>query len=393
MKKYYLWLTMIFGCSNDALTELFNRFETAEEIYNAFRSNIAAAGYKYAEKAEETPLEAAEKLLSEIEGKGITVITIDDELYPKGLRFIPNPPRLLFVKGNAALLKEKLLTVAGSRRITNYTIAAETAVCESLCEEYTLVSSLCDGCEQLACLTAINCGKGCVEVLPCGLDQTYPKGSQLLRQKILMSGGCIVSEFLPDVKANNTNFLRRARISGGISKAMLIFQAGIKSGSLNAAKYSPALFFLPPNNIFSPEYAAAVQYVRNGASLYYGKEDLENAFSEGFSPKKEITIPPSEKVQPEKNTRENPEPKEEKTKNKKALSENKMPSEELFESPLHYKVYRRIASAEQPITFDEIFRNEEIDISDLNEILLDLEISDMISAAPGSRYIAKNQSS
>lgn len=393
MKKYYIWLTMVFGGSCDALTELFNRFETAEEIYNAFKSNIAAAGYKYARKAEETPLEAAEKLLSEIEGKNISVITINDELYPKGLRFVPNSPHILFAKGNTSLLKEKLLTVSGARNITSYTVKTESAVCESLCREYTLVSSLCSGCEQLACLTAIKCGKGCIEILPCGLDQDYPKGSHLLRQQILMNNGCIISEFLPDVKSSNANFLRRARITGGISKAMLIFQAGIKSGSLNAAKYSPALFFLPPNNIFDPEYAAAVQYVRNGASLYYGEMDLEDAFAETFTQKAEIFALAAKKAANKKNEPKKAEQKPKKEKIKKAPSESITLSEELFESPLHHSIYCRIAKAEQPITFDELFRNEEIEISDLNEILLDLEISDMISAAPGSRYIAKNQSS
>lgn len=391
MKKYYLWLILVFGYSNDTLTELFNRFETAEEIYNAFRSNIAAAGYEYAKKAEEISLETAEELLLKIEEKNITVITIDDELYPKGLRFVPNPPRILFAKGNTSLLKEKLLTISGSRKITSYTFTTETAVCETLCNSYTFVCSMCEGCEQLACLTAIKHGKGCIEILPCGMDNDYPKGSNLLRQQLLASGGCIISEFLPDVKSSNINFLRRARITGGISKAMLIFQAGIKSGSLNAAKYSPALFFIPPNNIFEPEYAAAVKYVRNGASLYYGERDLENAFSESFTPKKEISIPVEPKAAPKKSSPKKSEPKTDKT--KKAPPEDIAPSEELFDSPLHHSVYTLIAKAEHPITFDEIFRNEEISISDLNEILLDLEISDMISAVPGSRYIAKNQSS
>lgn len=392
MKKYHIWLTMVFGGSCDVLTELFNRFETAEEIYNAFKSNIAAAGYKYANKAEEISLEAAEELLSQIERNNITVITINDELYPKGLRFVPNSPHILFAKGNVSLLKEKLLTVSGARKITSYTVETESAVCESLCQEYTLVSSLCVGCEQLACLTAIKCGKGCIEILPCGLDHDYPKGSNLIRQQILRNNGCIISEFLPDVKSSNANFLRRARIMGGISKAMLIFQASLKSGSLNAAKYSPALFFLPPNNIFDPEYAAAVQYVRNGASLYYGEMDLQDAFAESFTQKAEIFALAAKKAELKKNE---PKKSEQKTKEeiKKAQSESLMPSEELFESPLHHSVYCRIAKAKQPITFDEIFRNEEIDISDLNEILLDLEISDMISAVPGSRYIAKNQSS
>lgn len=394
MKKYYLWLIMVFGYGNETLSELFDRFGTAEEIYNAFKENIASAGIDYSKKAEEISLQSAEELLKKISDKGISIITIDDELYPKELKSVPNPPIMLFARGNLNLLKGKLLTVSGSKKITPYTFSTQSAVCERLCRKYTLVSSLCEGCEQLACLTAIKCGAGCIEVLPCGLDVEYPKGSSLMRKQILTGGGLIISEFLPDVKTSHGNFLRRARISGGISKAMLIFQAGIKSGSLNAAKYSHALFFLPPNDIFAPEYAAAVKYVRNGASLYYSEEDLELPFSECFT-ENPITVPPkpvSKKAAPIKTNLKTKAEKPKKPETKKALPESTMPSEELFDSPVHYSVYRYIASAKQPITFDEIFRNVETEISELNEILLELEISDMIKAVAGSRYAVKNQS-
>jgi len=391
MEKYYLWLIMVFGSANNVLTDLFNRFETPKSIYEAFTENTAAAGLDYAKKAATVSLESAEQLLSDLHSKGIHTITLDSEFYPRLLRNVPNSPIMLFAKGNIELLKGKLLTLAGSKNITNYTIAAETAICEKLCENYTFVSSLCEGCEQLACLTAIKCGKSCVEVLPCGLDVEYPKGSHLLRQQILLNGGCIISEFLPDVKTSNGNFHKRARIIGGISKAMIIFQAGLKSGSLNAAKYSPSLFFLPPNNIFAAEYAGAVLYTRNGASLYYGEEDLELSYLDRFSAtpinvapikhdvKKDIDKEPAKNKKIESKTTE------------KAPPKGSEPSEELFESPIHFKTYNIIAKSTQPITFDEIFRNTtELDISELSEILLDLEISDMIRAVAGSRYTIKN---
>ena len=100
---------------------------------------------------------------------------------------------------------------------------------------------------------------------------------------------------------------------------------------------------------------------------------------------------PSVKANTEKRSRKEISVKAAKTENKKekAPTESTELSEELFESPLHHKIYSIISTAENPITFDEIFRQTELEISDLNEILLDLEISDMIKAVAGSRYAAK----
>ena len=378
MKKYYLWLIKVFDVANPDLHELMVRFGSPKEIYNAFKNNFAAAGKDYAEKAEKVTLDYAENLISTLEQKGITIITYDDEIYPENLKNTDNPPYVLFAKGNTQLLKAKLLTVGGTRRVTEHTIAAETAVCEELCNEYTFVASLAAGCEQLACLTAIKRGKGCIEVLPCGFDQEYPKGTQVIRQQILMNGGCLLSEFLPETKSSNANYLKRARISGGISKAMVIFQAASNSGSLNAAKYSPALFFLPPEDVFSDKYSAAVSGVRNGAKLYLSPSSLKPAYDDDYKPNHIIfeshrkqykaAAEPMEEVKPTAET-------------ESSVQDND------FETELHRIVYNMIAGSDGAVHFDEIYRSIDSDIPTTNEILLDLEISGMINAVAGGRYM------
>ncbi len=378
MKNYYLWLIKVFDVANPDLHELMLRFGSPKEIYNAFRNNFATAGKDYAEKAEKTTLEDAEKLAYSLEQKGITIITYDDEIYPENLKNTDNPPYVLFAKGNTDLLKTKLLTIGGTRRVTEHTIAVETSVCEKLCGEYTFVASLAAGCEQLACLTAIKHGKGCIEVLPCGFDQEYPKGTQVIRQQILMNGGCLLSEFLPETKSSNANYLKRARISGGISKAMIIFQAAANSGSLNAAKYSPALFFLPPEDVFSDKYSAAVAGVRNGAKLYLSPNSLKPAYDEDYKPnrikfesrKKQYRVIPEADAESAE----------------KAESEASV-QDEAFETELHRTVYNIIADKGEAIHFDEIYRNIDSDIPTTNEILLDLEISGIITAVAGGRYM------
>ncbi len=383
MKNYYLWLIKVFDAANPDLHQLMVRFGSPKEIYGAFRNNFAAAGKDYAERAEKTTLEDAEKLVSSLEQKGITIITYDDEIYPESLKNTDNPPYVLFAKGNTELLKTKLLTIGGTRRVTEHTIASETAVCEELCSEYTFVASLAAGCEQLACLTAIKHGKGCIEVLPCGFDQEYPKGTQVIRQQILMNGGCLLSEFLPETKSSNANYLKRARISGGISKAMIIFQAAANSGSLNAAKYSPALFFLPPEDVFSDKYSAAVSGVRNGAKLYLSPNSLKPAYDEDYKPR-HIKFESHRKqynVISEETVKSAEKEEAEKTEAEASVQDGD------FETELHRIVYNIIADKGEAIHFDEIYRNIDSDIPTTNEILLDLEISGMITAVAGGRYM------
>lgn len=378
MKKYYLWLIKVFDVANPDLHELMVRFGSPKEIYNAFKNNFAAAGKDYAEKAEKVTLEDAEKLISALEAKGITIITYDDEIYPENLKNTDNPPYVLFAKGNTGLLKAKLLTIGGTRRVTEHTITTETAVCEELCNEYTFVASLAAGCEQLACLTAIKQGKGCIEVLPCGFDQEYPKGTQVIRQQILMNGGCLLSEFLPETKSSNANYLKRARISGGISKAMIVFQAAANSGSLNAAKYSPALFFLPPEDVFSDKYSAAVSGVRNGAKLYLSPNSLKPAYDEGYKP---------HHIRFESHRKQYKAVAEQTEAVKTAAETESSVQDNDFETELHRIVYNMIAGSDEAVHFDEIYRNIDSDIPATNEILLDLEISGMINAVAGGRYM------
>ncbi len=378
MKKYSIWLLMVFGYANPLLSDLMKQYKSAESLYNAFQNNTVTPGYKFLKSAKGTEMSECEKCVEKLEKNGIEIIPYDSDLYPENLKSGTAPPCVLFAKGNVKLLKEKPITIGGARKVTDYTIAAEKEICSALCKNYTIVASLGEGCERIACETAIGCGTGCIEVMPCGFDAEYPKGSQKLRRQLLENGNCIISEFLPNEKPFKINFLRRARITGGISKAMLIFQAGLNSGSLNAAKYSPALFFLPPNNVFAPEYAGAVQAVRKGANLYYGEEDIEQAFSDSF------TAQPVD-IKPEKTEHKEKTVKAKSAEKEKAPSVNKF-TEESFETPMHYSVFGIISKSENSITFDEIFNKTNADISVLNEILLDLEIEGVIKTLPGSRY-------
>lgn len=393
MEKYYLWLVMAFGGASPEVSELLRRFETAEKVYAAFKGNYAAAGPALAEKAALITLEQAEKRLYSLSREGISLVTPEGDCYPKRLKDKENPPYLLFVRGNPKLLSSKLLSASGSRRISAACYNSQSRICESLCKKYTFVTTLSEGSDQLTCITAIKNSRPCIEVLPCGFYHRYPEGSFVLREELLRSGGCVISEHLPETPLNRRAFRRRAKLIGEISPAIIVFQAGSSSGAVTTAESSDYPLFLPPADVFSSAYAGSVTASRNGAALYFGEEDLEAPYSEKAVIRKmkaaEKPKAPAEK-KPEKppKTEEKP-PKKEKLPEKQEAEKPSKPQQPTeFPTPAHEEIYSAIRESEEPAAFDMILQKTDADITELYEILLDLEIDGYISAMPGNRYIA-----
>ncbi len=419
MEKYYLWLVMAFGGASPEVSELLRRFETAEKVYAAFKGNYSAAGPVLTEKASLVTLEQAEKRLYSLSREGISLVTPESGCYPERLKGRENPPYLLFVRGNPKLLKGKLLSASGSRRISAACYNSQSRICENLCKKYTFVTTLSEGSDQLTCITAIKQNRPCIEVLPCGLYHRYPEGSFVLREELLRSGGCVISEYLPETPLKRSAFRRRAKLIGEISPSIIVFQAGTSSGAITTAESSDYPFFLPPADVFSSAYAGSVTAARNGAALYFGEEDLEAAYSDKTAvhkmkavEKAKITAEkakaPAEKKQekpvgqtktankPQKSEDPPKEPKiEEPQKVQKPaeqpiMQKTKEPPKAQenagFSTPAHKEVYNTIVENGKPATFDTILSRTDADITELYEILLDLELDGFIEAMPGNRY-------
>lgn len=395
MEKYYLWLVMAFGGANPEVSELLRRFKTAEKVYAAFKGNYAAAGPALSEKAALVTLEQAEKRLYSLYREGISLVTPESDRYPERLKNRENPPYLLFVRGNPNLLKGKLLSASGSRRISAACYNSQSRICERLCRKYTFVTTLSEGSDQLTCITAIKHSRPCIEVLPCGLYHRYPEGSFVLREELLRSGGCVISEYLPETPVKRSAFRRRAKLIGEISPAIIVFQAGTSSGAITTAENSDFPFFLPPADVFSSAYAGSVTAVRNGASLYFGEEDLGAAYSEKAANHKMKAVEKVKSPAEKKREKTAEQPKETEKpqlpEQQKTIEPPKTQETREFQTPAHKEVYKAIRESAEPASFDMILQKTDADITELYEILLDLEIDGFISAMPGNRYSAADK--
>ncbi len=402
MEKYYLWLLLVLGEGAPEINRLLKDFGSPEEVYGAFRKNTALAGIEVTAKAEKTPLESAEKLLKELEKNGIKMITADSPDYPAELLRGDNPPCVLFAQGNTELLKKKLITIVGSRAVTDYTRSVVPVIMSELGDEYAAVSSLSEGCDQLTCLNALKFGVPFIEIMPCGMSQTYPAGSKTLRKFLLDNGGLLITECLPKTRSSPASFMHRSRIIGGISKVTLVLQAGSKSGALLTAEYSRAPLFLPPHDVFCTEYSGAVSAVRAGAKLYYGAPDIEAAFRRADAAETETEEEnrmPVAAAEKKTSAKAKFRKTETRTKQEKALpaadtghgagTKNAPPSETPrsnakssdFESADHYSVYCAVRDSSTPSGTEELIVRTGFSADKLAELLLDLEIDGKIENA------------
>jgi DNA processing protein len=209
--------------------------------------------------------------------------TLKQKYWPKKLFEIPQPPKQLYIRGE--LPKNQFtLCVVGSRKHSSY----GKEICEHLISglkgyPITIVSGLAYGIDTLAHKSAIEAGLKTVAVPGSGISDgsMYPKTNLKLAKKIIKSGGCILSEFDPDLKATSWSFPKRNRIMAGLSDAVLVIEAEEKSGTLITSRlatdYNREVLTIP-GSIFSSNSKGPHMLIRLGATPITCVEDILEVF-------------------------------------------------------------------------------------------------------------------
>jgi DNA processing protein len=193
--------------------------------------------------------------------------------YPPGLAEIPDPPRKLWLRGTLPPAGHKLLAVVGSRALSRYgRDACELLVSGLAGHPVSIVSGLALGADACAHRAALANGLHTIAIPGSGLDDSVigPRTNLGLAHDILAAGGALLSENEPLHLPYAGDFPSRNRIMVGISDAVLVIEAGGKSGTLITAKlageYSRDLLCVP-HRIGDPHGAASATFIRIGAAL------------------------------------------------------------------------------------------------------------------------------
>ncbi len=274
MQIYWIWLAHRPGLSNRIKRQLMERFASAEDLYYAQEDAIAGIpGLTRDARASlgDKNLESARKILEDCSRKQIQLLTWQDGSYPARLRHIPDPPMVLYCKGQLPQMEDTaVIGIVGTRRASAYGLktarqmGSQIAACGAV-----VVSGLAGGIDAMAMSGALAAGQQVVGVLGCGVDIVYPAANRKLFREV-ETAGCIFSEFPPGTPPLGSNFPRRNRIISGMGDGVLVVEAPERSGALITARLALEQgrdVFVVPGNIDQPGFAGSNQLLQDGAAL------------------------------------------------------------------------------------------------------------------------------
>jgi len=209
----------------------------------------------------------------------IKTISAEDDKYPKLLREIKNPPKILYIKGEI-LPEENCFAIVGTRRCSSYGKQVALEIAGDLAEAgLTIVSGLAPGIDTFCHLATVERRKRTIAVLGTGLDEKsiYPKENIKLAEKIVETDGCLVSEYAPGTSGSKFTFPQRNRIISGLSLGVLVIEAKQKSGALITAfwtKQQRRKIFALPGPIHSLNSKGPHILIKQGAKLVESANDI-----------------------------------------------------------------------------------------------------------------------
>lgn len=226
---------------NRLIRKLLSGFESPEEIFTADSGRLgktAGVGSVTAGNiAAFDRWDEVDEILHESTRHGTSLLAVSDPDYPPLLREIYDAPPVLWIRGDPALLASPGLAVVGTRKFNLYgQNQAEIWSSRLAGSGLTVVSGLAYGIDTISHRAALGADGRTIAVLGSGINRIYPESNKGLAERIVESGGAVVSEFLPGTPPVPQNFPVRNRVVSGLSLGVLVIQSGMKGGSMITAR-------------------------------------------------------------------------------------------------------------------------------------------------------------
>jgi DNA processing protein len=209
--------------------------------------------------------------------KGIRWITWIDEAYPPGLAATADPPAVVWSVGGADRLVDPAVAIVGARAASSYGLAvAERLAAELAARGVTIVSGLARGIDSAAHRGALSAQGVTVAVLGSGVDVIYPPEHAALAADI-GAAGAILSELVPGTPPHGVFFPLRNRIISGLSRAVVVVEAGERSGSLITARLAldqGREVLAVPGNVLNGRNRGGHALLRDGAKIVESADDI-----------------------------------------------------------------------------------------------------------------------
>lgn len=239
---YWIWLTNALGYNNPKLKRIYELYKDIEKFYTGGEREWRFSGLfsdKELGALNKSQLADAKNIISKSINLGYSVLTIDDEIYPKCLYNIYAPPAVLYISGELPDVDNRMtIAIVGARRPKEYGIRHAYNIAYNLAKSgVTVISGGALGVDCASHRGALNAQGVTVCVLGCGINYNYLSENAQMRRNITYKGA-VISEYPPDTPPKPYHFPARNRIISALSDGVLIVEAGEKSGSLITANYA-----------------------------------------------------------------------------------------------------------------------------------------------------------
>ena len=285
---YTMALTRLTNFNYQQALELYKAVGSAQLLYE-HRNEIgdiikdASPRLKEAIKDWNEPMKRAEAELRFMEEHRIRALTLTSDDYPQRLTECPDAPIIIYYTGNADLNQAKIVSIVGTRQVTQYgqdLLRRFMSELRGFCPQVLIVSGLAYGVDINAHRRALENDYETVGVLAHGLDQIYPYRHRDTAAQMLNHGG-LLTEFMTQTNADKPNFVRRNRIVAGMADAVILVESAAKGGGLITAEiaqsYARAVFAFP-GNVGQPYSEGCNNLIRdNGAGLISNASDFVKA--------------------------------------------------------------------------------------------------------------------
>jgi DNA processing protein len=219
----------------------------------------------------------AARAIGDAERIQATAVTWDDAEYPPSLSAIADPPAVLWLAGRREVLRSPAVAIVGSRAGSPYALAvAERLAADLAARGVVVVSGLARGVDSAAHRGALSAGGATIGVLGCGVDVVYPPEHRVLASEMRQTG-LLLTELVPGTPPLPHFFPLRNRIISGLARAVVVIEAGDKSGSLITARLALEQgreVLAVPGNILNGRNRGGHALLRDGAKVVETADDI-----------------------------------------------------------------------------------------------------------------------
>lgn len=286
-KKYWLAFNAFFLIGPKKFALLLKYFGSAKKAWEAQDKEIQSLGLGEITVKKLLLFRrqfSINQYLDKLLNRKIQFLTLNDEIYPRLLKEIPDPPPVLYLKTEVPLNRLFLspaIAIVGTRNISAYGRIVTQRITEGLVDKgITIVSGLARGVDVCAHQTTLENGGKTIAVLGSGIDRIYPAEHLRITGEIVKKGA-VVSEFPLQMPALPGNFPIRNRIISGLSLGVVVTEAAGKSGTLITTSYAGDQgreVFAVPGPITSINSFGTSELLKKGAKLVTEVNDILEEF-------------------------------------------------------------------------------------------------------------------